>query len=197
MCYSSLFRNVVRAAQVEKLDAEQLEVAIQERNKPLIIDFYATWCGPCLLLAKELEQVSVMSAQLPHDTACLLHLAHCWLPAVLQVYETMGDSIRIVKVDTDENPDLSSQLQVRVAAHHLKRPALPVPKRMRELAGTTSVCSCPAQIQGLPTMVFVGLDRNKPALRTEGLLPADTIMDIIRTELMEEQAIDVGATAVE
>ena len=45
------------AAQVEKLTAEELEVAIQERSKPLVIDFYATWCGPCLLLAKELEQV--------------------------------------------------------------------------------------------------------------------------------------------
>ncbi len=43
--------------QVDKLTAEELEVVLQERTKPLIIDFYATWCGPCLLLAKELEQV--------------------------------------------------------------------------------------------------------------------------------------------
>lgn len=50
------------AAQVEKLTAEELEVAIQERNKPLIIDFYATWCGPCLLLAKELEEVRYLPA---------------------------------------------------------------------------------------------------------------------------------------
>jgi thioredoxin-like negative regulator of GroEL len=43
--------------QVEKLTAQELEQAIQEREVPLVIDFYATWCGPCLLLAKELEQV--------------------------------------------------------------------------------------------------------------------------------------------
>ena len=42
------------------MTAEELEVAIQTRDRPLVIDFYATWCGPCLLLAKELEQVSVL-----------------------------------------------------------------------------------------------------------------------------------------
>ena len=58
--------------QVDKLSAEELEVVLQERTKPLIIDFYATWCGPCLLLAKELEQASIQSqnparqSPLPH-----------------------------------------------------------------------------------------------------------------------------------
>jgi len=42
--------------QPEKVTAEQLEVELGDRQKPLIIDFYATWCGPCVLLAKELEQ---------------------------------------------------------------------------------------------------------------------------------------------
>ena len=46
--------------QVQKVTAEELEVAIQTRDRPLIIDFYATWCGPCLLLAKELEQVNLL-----------------------------------------------------------------------------------------------------------------------------------------
>ena len=32
-------------------------------------------------------------------------------------------------------------------------------------------------------MVFVGTDKNKPALRTEGLLPAETIIEIIENEL--------------
>ena len=63
----------------------------------------------------------------------------------LQVAEELGDKVRIVKVDTDKEPQLSSQLQ----------------------------------IQGLPTIVFVGLDKDKPALRTEGLLPSETILQII------------------
>lgn len=36
---------------------------------------------------------------------------------LLQVYDELGDDIRIIKIDTDENPDLSSQLQVRDATH--------------------------------------------------------------------------------
>lgn len=45
-------------AQIVQVDAEQLEAEILSRDRPLIIDFYATWCGPCVLLAKELETVS-------------------------------------------------------------------------------------------------------------------------------------------
>lgn len=32
-------------------------------------------------------------------------------------------------------------------------------------------------------MVFVGMDKSKPALRTEGLLPARTIREIVENEL--------------
>ncbi len=32
------------------------------RDRVLIIDFYATWCGPCVLLAKELEEVRCAAA---------------------------------------------------------------------------------------------------------------------------------------
>ena len=43
--------------QVRKVDSEELQKALNERQKPIVLDFYATWCGPCLLLAKELEKV--------------------------------------------------------------------------------------------------------------------------------------------
>ena len=57
--------------QPEKVTAEQLEVELGDRQKPLIIDFYATWCGPCLLLAKELEQarsISNLHPKIPPQT---------------------------------------------------------------------------------------------------------------------------------
>ena len=61
----SLLPSTCRALmQVQKVTAEELEVAIQTRDRPLVIDFYATWCGPCLLLAKELEQVGALPQEL-------------------------------------------------------------------------------------------------------------------------------------
>ena len=59
--------------QPEKVTAEQLEVELGDRQKPLIIDFYATWCGPCLLLAKELEQARASGT--PHAAGDVLDLA--------------------------------------------------------------------------------------------------------------------------
>jgi thiol-disulfide isomerase/thioredoxin len=51
----------------------------------MVIDFYATWCGPCLLMAKELEKVAA----------------------------ELGDAVRIVKLDVDANPDIASQVSTR------------------------------------------------------------------------------------
>lgn len=59
--------------QAQKVTAEELEVAIQNRDRPLVIDFYATWCGPCLLLAKELEQVR----SFVHCLICAPAICHC------------------------------------------------------------------------------------------------------------------------
>ncbi|PNW87525.1 hypothetical protein CHLRE_02g142800v5 [Chlamydomonas reinhardtii] len=110
-------RSVISHGKVEKISGEQLEVAIASRDTTLIVDFFATWCGPCLLLARELEQVA----------------------------EEMDGRVKVVKIDVDENPDLSNMLR----------------------------------IQGLPTIVIIPKDAGKPALRTEGFLPAAQIMEIV------------------
>ena len=51
--------------QIVKVTAEELQKELSERTQPLVIDFYATWCGPCLLLAKELEKVRMVTVTLP------------------------------------------------------------------------------------------------------------------------------------
>ncbi|KAK7243344.1 hypothetical protein RIF29_38137 [Crotalaria pallida] len=71
---------------VKKLSAQEIQDLVKgERNVPLIIDFYATWCGPCILMAQELEMLAV---------------------------EYESNAI-IVKVDTDDEYEFARDMQVR------------------------------------------------------------------------------------
>ncbi|MCD7450115.1 hypothetical protein HAX54_003533 [Datura stramonium] len=71
---------------VKKLSAKEIQELIKgERNVPLVIDFYATWCGPCILMAQELEMLAVE-------------------------YE---NNALIVKVDTDDEYEFARDMQVR------------------------------------------------------------------------------------
>ena len=47
------------AGQVDKLSGEELELALGSSEKPMVIDFYASWCGPCVLMSEELEKVNM------------------------------------------------------------------------------------------------------------------------------------------
>ena len=54
-------------------------------NKPVLLDFYAGWCGPCKMMA----------------------------PVLTQLKEKMGDRLRILKIDVDKTQSLVAQYQVR------------------------------------------------------------------------------------
>lgn len=98
--------------QVQQVSQEQLEKELADRQVPLIIDFYATWCGPCVLLAKELEQVATSSAFPAIEGTPHLSTYNC-IECVIQVAADLGDKVKVLKIDTDQNPELSSQLQVQ------------------------------------------------------------------------------------
>ncbi|KAK3038947.1 hypothetical protein RJ639_027432, partial [Escallonia herrerae] len=71
---------------VKKYSAAEVQELVKgERNVPLVIDFYATWCGPCILMAQELEMLAVE-------------------------YES---NALIVKVDTDDEYEFARDMQVR------------------------------------------------------------------------------------
>ncbi|MGC9517496.1 MAG: thioredoxin family protein [Methanomicrobiales archaeon] len=59
----------------------------KETNKPIIIDFYANWCGAC--------------QQLDEDTF-----------SDPQVIEKLNENYVLLKADIDSNPDLASQYQI-------------------------------------------------------------------------------------
>ncbi|MFD1015382.1 thioredoxin [Winogradskyella rapida] len=55
------------------------------QDQPVLVDFFADWCGPCKMLA----------------------------PILKDVKETMGEDVRIIKIDVDKNQALASKYQVR------------------------------------------------------------------------------------
>lgn len=59
--------------------------AIIKGDVPVLVDFYADWCGPCKMLS----------------------------PILKEVKDEMGDKVKIVKVDVDKNTELAARYQVR------------------------------------------------------------------------------------
>ncbi len=68
-----------------KKQFSSFEELIDHSEKPLLIDFYATWCGPCQML----------------------------VPILSQVQQLMKNKIQVVKVDTDRYPNLAQRFQVQ------------------------------------------------------------------------------------
>lgn len=58
---------------------------IVDSKTPTLVDFYATWCGPCQAM----------------------------MPVLDQLKNKIGEQVRILKIDVDKNPDISDKFKVR------------------------------------------------------------------------------------
>jgi thioredoxin len=61
------------------------EDAIANSDTPILVDFYATWCGPCQMMSKILEQVNM----------------------------DLNGQLRVMKIDTDKYPEIASTHRIQ------------------------------------------------------------------------------------
>jgi thioredoxin 1 len=61
------------------------ETEVLGADKPVLVDFWAEWCGPCKMIGPSLEELS----------------------------EELGDQVTITKLNIDENPDAPGKYGVR------------------------------------------------------------------------------------
>lgn len=69
----------------KQIKDNEFESEVINSELPVLIDFWAEWCGPCRMLSPILEKIS----------------------------EEMGNKIKIVKMNIDENPETPSKFGVR------------------------------------------------------------------------------------
>lgn len=68
-----------------KVDTNNFESDVLQSSVPVVVDFWAEWCGPCKMIAPSLEEIG----------------------------NELQGKVKIAKINIDENPELATQFGVR------------------------------------------------------------------------------------
>ncbi len=68
-----------------KIDKSNFQDGVLNAAEPVVVDFWAEWCGPCKMIAPALEEISA----------------------------ELGGKVKIAKVNIDENPEIAAQYGIR------------------------------------------------------------------------------------
>jgi thioredoxin len=78
-------RKDFRMAATVKVDKSNFQSDVLNATVPVVVDFWAEWCGPCKQIAPSLEDIAT----------------------------ELGAKVKIAKLNIDENPELAAQFGVR------------------------------------------------------------------------------------
>ncbi|MBD9653081.1 thioredoxin [Ensifer sp. ENS09] len=68
-----------------KVDTSNFQQEVLNSAEPVVVDFWAEWCGPCKMIAPSLEEIS----------------------------NELAGKVKVAKLNIDENPELAAQYGVR------------------------------------------------------------------------------------
>jgi thioredoxin 1 len=68
-----------------KTDKNSFQADVLNAKEPVVVDFWAEWCGPCKMIAPALEEIST----------------------------ELAGKVKVAKLNIDENPELAAQYGVR------------------------------------------------------------------------------------
>ena len=74
-----------RALRFIELNDSNFDDEVVKSDKPVLVDFWAEWCGPCKMIAPSVEKIS----------------------------EEYSDKLKVGKLDVDSNPNISSTFGIR------------------------------------------------------------------------------------
>jgi thioredoxin 1 len=74
----------VTTSTIQEVTDSDFDTEVLKSDKPVLVDFWATWCGPCRMIA----------------------------PIVEQIHGELGEKVKVVKMDIDENPTVPAELGI-------------------------------------------------------------------------------------
>ncbi|XP_052203635.1 thioredoxin Y1, chloroplastic-like [Diospyros lotus] len=77
-------RRILPRVEAKKQTFSSFDDLLSNSDKPVLVDFYATWCGPCQFMAPILNEVSA----------------------------SMKDKIQVVKIDTEKYPSIADKYKI-------------------------------------------------------------------------------------
>ena len=68
-----------------KVNDENFDTEVLKSSKPIVVDFWAEWCGPCKMIAPILDEIA----------------------------KEYGEKLKICKIDVDSNPEIAPKFGIR------------------------------------------------------------------------------------